>query len=214
MKIPLFNRLKRRQHRDIALLQDEVVDIVYSIEPKAVLHGGTAVWRCYSSNRFSEDLDFYLGAARGFKGGFAQALESRGLSLQKFKQTRSTIFSRVSGENAEVRFEAALREPKGFVAADYERIDGSRMSVFTLSPEALLAEKIDAYESRRKTKDLYDAFLLSAFAEPDKALSARVKKFIKGVKEPVDESSLKALVFSGAVPSFQQILDALRRRFK
>ena len=214
MKMPLFNRLKRQQHRDIAMLQDEVVDIVYSIEPRAILHGGTAVWRCYSSNRFSEDLDFYIGAAKGFKERFTQALESRNLSLQKFKQSSNTIFSRVSGENAEVRFEAALRKPKTFVAADYERLDGNRMSVFTLSPEALLAEKMDAYESRGKARDLYDLFLLSSFAEPNKAISASVKKFTKGIKEPVDESSLKALVFSGAVPSFEQMLAALKRRFK
>jgi len=30
----------------------------------AVLHEGTVIWRCFKSNRFSEDLDFYLEKKR------------------------------------------------------------------------------------------------------------------------------------------------------
>ena len=60
MKLPLFNRLKKRQHRELALLQDEITDIVYRISDEAVLHGGTAIWRCYGGNRFSEDIDIYI----------------------------------------------------------------------------------------------------------------------------------------------------------
>ncbi len=214
MRIPLFNRLKSRLHRDIALLQDEIVDIAYSVEPSAVLHGGTAVWRCYLSNRFSEDLDFYLGAVKGFKEKFRNALESRGFKLLKFKQTSNSIFSLISNGSAEVRFEAALRKPKGFVAADYERIDGNRMSVFTLSPEALLIEKMETFQGRKKIRDLYDVFLLSSFTEQDRALNAKARKFIESVSEPVDEKNLRVLVFSGAVPSFGQMVSVLKRRFK
>ncbi len=214
MRVPLYNRLKRRQHRDIALLQDEIVDIVYYVEPKAVLHGGTAVWRCYSSNRFSEDLDFYLGKTKGFKEAFARALKSRGFSLQKFKQSSSTIFSKISSSSAEVRFEAALRKPDSFVAADYERLDGSKTSVFTLSPEALLAEKLGAFQNRKKVRDLYDVFILSSFAEPGGALTEKAREFLKTATKPADEKNLRVLVFSGAVPSFQQMLSALKRRFK
>ena len=60
MRIPLANKLKKRLHSETAFLQDEVIDIVYGLEPNAVLHGGTAIWRCYQGNRFSEDLDFYF----------------------------------------------------------------------------------------------------------------------------------------------------------
>ncbi len=134
-------------HRDTALLQDEIVDITYSAEPSAVLHGGTAIWRCYSSNRFSEDLDFYIGSGKGFKEKFLPALESRGLSLQKFKQTSSTVFSRISSGRAEVRFEAALRMPKKTVVAGYEKADGTFMNIFTLAPEGLLLEKISAFQA-------------------------------------------------------------------
>ena len=59
MIIPLHKRLRKRAHVELALLQDEVMEILYGIENGLVLHGGTAIWRCYGGNRFSEDLDFY-----------------------------------------------------------------------------------------------------------------------------------------------------------
>jgi predicted nucleotidyltransferase component of viral defense system len=214
MKLPLFNRLKSQLHRDMALLQDEVVDIVYSVEPKAVLHGGTAVWRCYSSNRFSEDLDFYIGSGKGFREKFLPALESRGFSLQKFKQTSSTIFSKISSGRDEVRFEAALRLPKKTAIAGYEKADGTFMSIFTLSPEDLLSEKMSAFQNRRLARDLYDIVSLLSFVKDKSAIKSEALAFVESAKAPVDEKALKALVFSGAVPSFEQSMDAIRRRFK
>ena len=54
MKIPLANQLKKRQQVETALLQDEIIGIIYLITEDMVLHGGTAIWRCYSGKRFSE----------------------------------------------------------------------------------------------------------------------------------------------------------------
>jgi predicted nucleotidyltransferase component of viral defense system len=59
-KIPLNQRLRRKQHIEIAKLQDFVMEALYRVFPEAVLHGGTAIWRCYSGSRFSEDIDMYL----------------------------------------------------------------------------------------------------------------------------------------------------------
>ncbi len=214
MRIPLFNRLKKRLHVDTALLQDELVDIVYKVSPKAVLHGGTAVWRCYAGNRFSEDLDFYLGSGKGFEEGFRKALNSRGLSLLKFKKTANSIFSKISNGVVEVRFEAAFRKPKAFEPVPFERVDGSFMNVLTLSLENLLLEKLSAYRNRLLVRDLYDVFMLSSMVSPNKKLYSEVSSFLKTPKKPVDENNLKAIVFSGAVPSFEQMLLALKRGFK
>jgi len=71
VKIPLEKRLKKRMDVEIAFLQDEVVEILYAIESRLVLHGGTAVWRCYGGNRLSEDLDFYLHASKSELEKFA-----------------------------------------------------------------------------------------------------------------------------------------------
>ena len=59
MRIPLANQLKKRQQVETAFLQDEIIRLVYLTTEEMVLHGGTAIWRCYSGKRFSEDLDLY-----------------------------------------------------------------------------------------------------------------------------------------------------------
>jgi len=214
MRIPLFNRLKKKLHVDIALLQDEVVDLVYLISPKAVLHGGTAVWRCYAGNRFSEDLDFYLAINSGFEARFRKAIESRGLSLLKFKRTKNTIFSKLSNNAVQIRFEASFRKPKSIEIRPFERADGTFMNVFSLPLEELLFEKAVAYSNRRLARDIYDVYMLSSLALLDKKLSKKALSIIEKAGRPSDEKNLKAIVFSGAVPSFEQMLLALRRRFQ
>ncbi|MFH1664069.1 MAG: nucleotidyl transferase AbiEii/AbiGii toxin family protein [archaeon] len=214
MRIPLSNRLKKRLHTEIALLQDEVIDIVYSIEEKAVLHGGTALWRCYSGNRFSEDLDFYLNAGEKFEKEFRKKLESRGLQLKKYKKTGNAVYSKISNGTTEVRFEAALRKPKEAEAREYERADGSFSTVFTLPPEKLLEEKMNAYKNRKLIRDLYDVFMLSTVCSENKELNKKAKEFLEKLPEPADEKNLKTIVFSGAIPSSEQMVNAIKRRFK
>lgn len=59
MKIPLILQLKRQNHKELAIAQDIMVENIFNIED-AVFHGGTAIWRCYGGNRFSEVIDLYL----------------------------------------------------------------------------------------------------------------------------------------------------------
>ena len=211
MKIPLFNRLRKAMHRETALLQDEVVDIIYSIAPTAVFHGGTAIWRCYSGNRFSEDLDFYLKADKNFKESFFESLDSRNLQVLKYKKTENTIFSKITNGRTEIRFEAALRSTNRFDSGFYEKADGSSISIFVLSAEDLLLEKMSAYSNRRLVRDIYDVYFLS-----NRDLSAETRgklgNFVKQIEKPVDEKTLKTIVYSGAIPSFEQMLLALKRR--
>ncbi|MBM3309818.1 MAG: hypothetical protein FJY77_06125, partial [Candidatus Altiarchaeales archaeon] len=53
--IPLALRLKKQAHKKVAEAQDIIVRELYNVFDNAVLHGGTAIWRCYQGNRFSED---------------------------------------------------------------------------------------------------------------------------------------------------------------
>jgi hypothetical protein len=43
MKIPLANQLKNRQQVETALLQDEVIRIMYRITDDLIFHGGTGI---------------------------------------------------------------------------------------------------------------------------------------------------------------------------
>ena len=212
MQLSLFNRLKKQLHRDIASLQDEVVDIVYSIVPEAILHGGTALWRCYAGNRFSEDLDFYFSLDKKFRTELESVLESRQLKLIKFKQTQTTVFSKISNAKVEIRLEVNTLGKKKPVVQFFEKLDGTFMNVLTLSAEDLLLEKMSAYQNRKLIRDIYDVYFLSTKIKMTDALKESLKNSLKKLPEPVDEPNLKTIVYSGAIPNFHQIKQALLYR--
>ena len=105
VSLPLEKRLKKRLHLEVARLQDELVELSYSLDNSLVLHGGTAIWRCFGGNRFSEDLNFYCGKAEKIREGFADAVRETGFELRKFKETGSLFFAKVWNGEAEVRVE-------------------------------------------------------------------------------------------------------------
>ncbi len=213
MIIPLEKRLRKRMHVEIALLQDEVMEILYGIDNDLILHGGTAIWRCYGGNRFSEDLDFYCLGCEGLEQSFRERLSGRGLSVLKFKKTENLIFCKISNGEVEVRVEVNFAAKKVSVARPYERTDGTFMDVLTLSPEELILEKIEAYNGRRFVRDIYDIYHLQNYLEQGGAVRQKIKNLLASVEEPVDEKNLKAIVYSGSIPSFDQILESLKRRF-
>jgi len=213
MIIPLHKRLRKRMHIDIALLQDEALEIIYSIDPDIVLHGGTAVWRCYGGNRFSEDLDFYCKDIRKIEKELAQRIKERGLSLVKFKKTANLVFCKVSNGNAEIRLEINFSAAKPAVVRQYEKTDGTFMSILTLAEEDLLLEKMQAYRDRRFVRDIYDVYHLCAQIRDDKKIRPAMALFFENATGPVDEKNLKAIVYSGAIPTFKQMIEALKRRF-
>ena len=114
MELPLSKKLRKRLHLEMAVLQDEVVELLYTLcrgkEP--VLHGGTALWRCYRGNRFSEDLDFYGEADEKFREEFEAELTSRGFVLGKYKHAPNVIFIKVTNGITEVKLEITTRKPK------------------------------------------------------------------------------------------------------
>ena len=85
IKIPLQAKLKREIHRRIAYAQDLIVNEVYFVFDKAVLHGGTAIWRCYNGKRFSEDLDFYLPNDKKKIEALFENLKKAGFNIKKRK---------------------------------------------------------------------------------------------------------------------------------
>jgi len=214
MLIPLEKRLKKRLHIDVGLLQDEMVEVVYGLDGKAVLHGGTAIWRCYQGNRFSEDLDFYIRKNKRIENRFAEKVQRHGLHLLKFKKTANLCFAKVSNEGVEVRLEMNFSSKKKGTVKPFERVDGSLSNVLTLEPKELIVEKMQAYKNRRFVRDLYDVFFLTRHVEKPAGIRKEVQAFLQGIKKPVDEKNLKTIVFSGAIPSFEQMLQGIKGAFK
>lgn len=212
MQLPLEKRLRKRAHKQIGLLQDELVEILYGIAPGLVFHGGTAIWRCFSGGRFSEDLDLYIDdLPENFEELFASEIKSRGLAMSKFKQTSNLVFCKIEGPDAEVKVEINFAAKKQGIALPYEKMDGSSMVVLCIPLPELVEEKAIAYLERKFIRDIYDVFFLLPKAGKPKS-GGNVAKLAKAAPLPADEDNLANLIFSGAVPTFAQMLSYIRGR--
>ncbi len=208
--IPLSLRLKKRLHRDIAIAQDAVMRELFAVFEDAVFHGGTAIWRCYGGNRFSEDIDVYLPKDSARLDMLFRNMESAGFVVKKRKIGDNSMFSSLELNGAEVRLEALFRTAKGSLG-EYETADGNLMTVYTLTPEELVAEKAAAYLNRRKIRDLYDVFFLLRLVKDRAKVAGHLKRLVEGFKEPVDEKELRVLVIDSLTPTSERMLEYIKR---
>ncbi len=209
--LPLNKKLRKRLHRTIALAQDILVMEVYEAFPSAVIHGGTAIWRCYGSNRFSEDIDVYL-PEKLEEANFERLLDGlreRTFSIEKFKKTENSMFSKFSFSDTFVRLEAVFKDVKSSVLKRFEMVDGNYMLINTLMPEEMIKEKILAYIERKKIRDLYDIFFLSKIAKRDK-IKKDLLKAVGDFEKPIDEGELKTLIIFGSIPKADYILKEVK----
>lgn len=211
-RIPLQVRLKREAHRKIALAQDLIVKEVYSVFNKAVLHGGTAIWRCYSGKRFSEDLDFYLPKDKEGIERLFDRLKLRGFEIKKKKISENSIYSELALDRTSVRLEATFQNISGIIC-DYEMSDGIFISIYSLTPEAFLAEKINTYLKRLKVRDLWDVFFLLKSVDNQKKIK-EIISLIKHYKKPVDEENLRTILLDGIVPSAEEMIEYIQRKWE
>ncbi len=213
MKIPLYLQLKRELHKKIAQAQDVIIEEVYKFFEKPVLHGGTAIWRCYQGKRFSEDLDFYLPKNKEKIERLFQALEKRGLKAVKKKVTENSVYSEWMWERITVRLKATFQSKKRSIA-DYELVNGNYISIYTLTPEEFIKEKIAAYLKRKKIRDLWDIFFLLPQVKEEKEIRRELKILIENFVPPIDEADLKAIILQGIVPSSREMMEYIKRKWE
>jgi predicted nucleotidyltransferase component of viral defense system len=206
-RTPLYMRMRRERHREIAKLQDIIVENMYRVFPRAVIHGGTAIWRCYSGNRFSEDVDAYIDKTGTDR--FFGEMKRAGFDIIREGRTENALYSSLSLERTEVRFEALFRSIPG-VVREYETCEGILWNVFTLSPEDMVREKVAAYLDRRKVRDLYDIFFMLRYSDKD-AVKLALQRLLLGFSPPVDEKELRAIILFGAVPTAADMVEYIRR---
>ncbi len=210
-KIPLILRLKKSKQKEIAGAQDIVIEELYKVFDKAVLHGGTALWRCYNGNRFSEDIDVYIPGDLEKINLLFENLKIRGFNLEKKKIGENSIYSNLKLDGVSVRFEALFKKTKGTLK-EYEKIDGNSTTIYTLTPEEMIKEKINTYIKRRKVRDIYDVFFLLRYIEMNKEIKEQLNKLIKKFEKPIDEKELSVLIFEGLSPGLKDILLYIKRR--
>ena len=211
MQLPIIKMLKKKNQVEVAFLQDEIVQIVYSVDDGAVLHGGTAIWRCYSGNRFSDDLDFYSSALFSLKTDFEKTSRSHSLNVTKFKSTGNLLFSSINDGRTSLNLEVNLKKKVESIVRPYLNADGTSFQIRTLSAENLVLEKIHAYSDRKFIRDLYDIYHLLPFAEDKGSIKKEVSLFITGLDSPVDEGVLKTIIYTGISPSFERIKGEIAR---
>jgi len=193
MEITLNLKIKKESHRKVAYAQDIIIQELYEVLPDTVFHGGTAIWRCYSGNRFSEDIDVYLQSKEGIDSLF-EKLRMRGFKILKKRIKDNALYSLLELDRVEVRFEAVFKKVTG-ILKEYETIDGNKITVRTLSADDLLNEKSAACMKRGKVRDLYDVFFLLRYVQPPKELKAIDEAKI------VDPENLNVIILTGLVPT-------------
>ncbi len=210
MIIPLLLKLKKENHKKIAKAQDLIIRELYNFFDRAVLHGGTAIWRCYDGNRFSEDIDVYLVKDAEKLNMFFLRLEQIGFKIIKKKITDNSLYSSLQLDNTIARFEVLFKKIKGSLK-EYEAVESNFITVYTLLPEELIKEKVLTYLKRLKIRDLYDIFYLLRYVEDKNEIKSDLRRLIDNFKNPIDEKELKILIIEGLVPKAEEMFYYIKR---
>lgn len=209
--IPLNVKLKKEAHRKLALCQDLIVENLYSVFNDAVLHGGTAIWRCYNGNRFSEDVDVYIQKNTVEINLLFEKLEAKGFVIEKKKIGEKSLYSTLKMDRTSVRFEAIFKKHGG-VLKEYQKADGNLITVYTLTAEGFILEKVEAYLKRLKIRDLYDIFFLMRYVTKSHLVKDRLRELLSNYSHPTDENELRVLVIDGLVPKAEKMLEYIRSK--
>lgn len=207
----------------LAVLEDALIDFVYKEFENFVLHGGTAVWRCYKGNRFSRDLDFYTNmepkAESNLQKKVHKVLKEHNYSIveEKYNNKTNTLHIIVRNESTTGKLDLTFAFAEG-TAADYERVDGSKRIIYTLNPEGLMNEKINTYlekfkDGNSEIQDLYDINTLkNVVLNPSKETIKRLNNLISIASKtpPTNEKEIGKLILSGVAPSFDDIIRMLK----
>lgn len=217
MRLPIIKSLKKREYQELSAFQDMIVGALYQVDSGIVLHGGTAIWRCFSGNRFSSDIDAYIsskGELENLKNTITSVAKAQGIKVEKVKDTGHLIFIAFSMGGTYLKVEMNYAKSRlNPVAMRFEKVDGTYTDILTLAPEELILEKIAAYSDRRFIRDIYDMYVLSDYVKDPSIIREKVLAFLSTIAKPVNEKDLKTLIYAGPVPSFSNMVEHIRGRF-
>ncbi|MCL4451152.1 MAG: nucleotidyl transferase AbiEii/AbiGii toxin family protein [Candidatus Thermoplasmatota archaeon] len=183
------------QRLKLAELQDYIIDIIYDrIQPAALLYGGTAIWRCFGSTRFSENIDIYMDSS-AFED-LLSVLEKYGISLI-WQDLNMPTRIRLSKNSTDILLETKPGHAENQIHT-YYRIDGSTKTINVLSPTELMIRKTEAYQGRRFIRDIYELYVLTNWLnKSDYTVRSRLSNFLQDLATPVDEKVLSSLLYAG-----------------
>jgi len=133
-------------------------------------------------------------------------LQKEGFRIIKKRVRENSLFSVLRFNDTEVRLEGIFKKVQG-IPKEYETIEGTLITVYTLLPEALIKEKIKAYLKRKKIRDLYDIFFLLRFVKEKEKIKKELEALITQFNKPSDEEQLGALILYGITPSSEEMVE-------
>ncbi|WMT44468.1 MAG: nucleotidyl transferase AbiEii/AbiGii toxin family protein [Cuniculiplasma divulgatum] len=214
MKLPIAKQLKKQSQVQIAFLQDEIIDVLYSLTDDLVFHGGTAIWRCYEGKRFCEDLDFYSHSFPEILTEFQESVMSHGLSVPRIKDTGDAISLTIKNNNAMVRVEVNHVSSVTGNQMAYELSDVTHVEVLSLTADQFINEKMLAYTDRRYIRDIYDIYHISTNYQLLASTRINLMEFLSDLPPTVDEPVLRTLVYTGLTPTFENMVRDIKRHIR
>ena len=215
--IKKFPGLKEEQ-KCCAEVQDAIIRVLFSNNglPDAVLHGGSQVWRCYDSRRFSCDVDIY-SQVKDPQVTLIPVLERAGLKVARFRDTGNVVFAKLTaisdGKEHSSGFEIRRAPVEGIIST-YTNTDGSTIDIVSISPTEIALEKILAYKGRAEIRDIYDLYFIIKNVigreNVSQQLSGQLSNLLSKLQRPVDEGNLAKRVYSGRVPTFDEMAAELK----
>ncbi len=165
--------LDNKEHIEKSYFQDIFLYNLYKESNLFVFKGGTALYKIYKLQRFSEDLDFSL-TEKIRKEEIIEIIKRAigkitGFSIKEAKEVQNSILVRISCSGIltkynTLRIDISLKNKillpvdiKNYIS-DY--IDIPPFSLKVLNPEEIISEKIHSILNRKKARDLYDLFFL------------------------------------------------------
>jgi predicted nucleotidyltransferase component of viral defense system len=125
--------------------------------------------------------------------------------IEKQKIGKNSLFSTLRLSNVSVRFEALFKTAECELK-NYEKVDGNFVEIRCLTAESLIKEKISAYQTRLKVRDLYDIFFLLKYANNKEKIKKDLDSLMKKFRTPIDWGDLKVLIIEGLVPRTNEML--------
>jgi predicted nucleotidyltransferase component of viral defense system len=209
-----------------AKLEDILVELLYARYPDLTFHGGTSIWRCYSGNRFSRDIDFYCNTASKSASTlykeFGDFFKKSGFAMKSrnYDDITQTMHFLVEAET-KMKIDINLKYRKG-TPTEYTKVDGSKLIVLALTPAELLGEKIDTYLNKLENadgirqpeaQDLYDIYHLTTILIDggNSKLKAELRDLLKRINgsPPSGMKTLGNIILSGIAPSFDLLIKSI-----
>jgi predicted nucleotidyltransferase component of viral defense system len=215
MPDPIERMLNNGAQIAIARLEDSVVKAIYELDSGVVMHGGTAIWRCYGGYRFSSDVDIYLKDTQVKKFNSELTWKLSKYQLRHDPPSHDGRRIRVFNDNADTKIEA-MKPPLGLKSTSvlYEMANSTKISIRTLDLDDFIKEKMNTYWKRFYARDFFDVYQLVINHTVGQDVKKEVLKFIETAPKPKDQNVLKDIVYVGPAPSFDEMVSAIRGRLK